>query len=148
MCLLLLPPWCWMLGVLKGSAFFFLFQEASVSFVILILRKAIELLGLVPEGLCLTTDPLTAKEMAILSYYMAVMFSLDVRRQVEGGEVTCPLGESCPIHPSSHKIVNCHFLWPEDTSPEFFLKLISKSDDNSHIHLVRHREVLCNPKMS
>lgn len=94
----------------EGLCFLLPISVASVSFVILILRKAIELLGLVPEGLCLTTDPLTAKEMAVLSYYMAVMFSLDVRRQGEGGEVTCPLGESCPIHPSSHKIVNCHFL--------------------------------------
>lgn len=135
-------------GGVKGLRLLLPISVASVSFVIIILRKAIGLLGLETEGLHLTTDPLTAKAMAVLSCYMAVTFRLDVRRRGGGDEAACALGETCPIHPSSHKAVNCHFLRLEDTSPEFFLKLISKSDDNSHVHLVGHREVLFNPKMS
>lgn len=44
--------------------------------------------------------------------------------------------------------LNCHFLQLDDTASEFFLKLISKSDANSYVHRVGHREVLFNPKMS
>lgn len=77
-------------GGVEGLRFLPPISVASVSFVILILRKAIGSLGLEPEGLHLTTDPLTLKAMTVLSYYMTMTFRLGVRRQEGGGEVACP----------------------------------------------------------
>jgi len=71
-------------GGVEGLHFLLPISVASVSFVILILRKAIGLLGLEPEGHHLTTDPLTAKIMAVLSYYVAAMFRLGGGRRAGG----------------------------------------------------------------
>lgn len=83
-------------GGVEGLSFLLPISAASVSFVILILRKAIGLRGLEPEGLCLTTDLPTAKAMAVLSHSMAVRLRLVVRRWGGGGEAARALGETCP----------------------------------------------------
>lgn len=130
-------------GVVQGIGFLLPISVASVSFVILILRKAIELLGLQPKGLRFATDLQTAKATAVPSYSTAVMLRLEIRRWA-----ACPLGETCPIHLPLTRLSTAISRNPRIRPLNFFLKRLSTPDGNSHLHLVGLGEVLFNPKMS
>lgn len=130
MCLLLLPAWCcgcW--RALHSSAYF----SSFFFFCYFNTWESNWTAGLEPEGLCLTTG----KAMAVLSYCVAVTFRLDVTWWGGAVSAMCPLWETCPIHPSSPKTVNCHFPRLEDTSPWIFPEI------TTHVFILRDTGRFC-----